>query len=101
MVLDRPNPLGGERVEGPVTEPGFVSFVSQFPIPYLYGLTCGELALMLNGEKMLKDGVQCKLTVVPMEGWKRSMQYEETGLLWVPTSPHIPRLNSATFYAVS
>jgi uncharacterized protein YbbC (DUF1343 family) len=101
MVLDRPNPLGGERVEGPVTEPGFVSFVSQFPIPYLYGLTCGELALMLNGEKMLKDGVQCKLTVVPMEGWNRSMQFEETGLLWVPTSPHIPRLNSATFYAVS
>jgi uncharacterized protein YbbC (DUF1343 family) len=101
IVLDRPNPLGGERVEGPVTEPGFVSFVSQFPIPYLYGLTCGELALMLNGEKMLKDGVQCKLTVVPMEGWNRSMQYEETGLLWVPTSPHIPRLNSASFYAVS
>jgi uncharacterized protein YbbC (DUF1343 family) len=101
MVLDRPNPLGGERVEGPVTEPGFISFVGQFPIPYLYGLTCGELALMLNGEKMLKQGVQCKLTVVPMEGWKRSMQFDETGLLWVPASPHIPRLNSASFYAAS
>ena len=57
IVLDRPNPLGGERVEGNLVEDGFYSFVSQFKIPYLYGLTLGELAQMLNGEKMLKNGV--------------------------------------------
>ena len=68
VVLDRPNPLGGFRVEGPLVEEGFHSFVSQYKIPYIYGLTCGELALFLNGEGMLNDGVICRLQVVPMEG---------------------------------
>jgi len=99
VVLDRPNPLGGLKVEGNLVEDGYYSFVSQFPIPYLYGLTCGELALMLNGEKMLKG--QCKLTVVKMKGWKRRMTYEQTGLQWVPSSPHIPHSHSAYFYPVS
>ncbi|MEK9138112.1 MAG: DUF1343 domain-containing protein, partial [Bacteroidota bacterium] len=80
VVLDRPNPLGGEKVEGNIVEKDFESFVSQFPVPYVYGLTCGELAQMLNEEGMLKNGVRCKLAVVPMEGWKRSMTFEETGL---------------------
>ena len=99
VVLDRPNPIGGLKVEGNITEDKFVSFVSQFKIPYLYGLTCGELAKMLNGEKMLDK--QCKLTVVPMKGWKRRMNFEETKLPWVLTSPHIPQATSAYYYAAS
>ena len=91
VVLDRPNPLGGNRMEGNLAEPGFFSFVSQFPIPYVYGLTCGELARLLNDEKLLANGTKCNLTVVPMQGWKRSMIFPETGLPWVPTSPHVPR----------
>jgi len=98
VILDRPNPLGGERVEGPLVEPGYHSFVSQYSIPYLYGLTCGELARFLNGEGLLSGGVSCKLEVVPMEGWKRSMTFDETGLQWIPTSPHIPDLPSAFCY---
>ena len=101
IVLDRPNPLGGERVEGNLVEDGFYSFVSQFKIPYLYGLTLGELALMLNGEKMLKDGVQGKLTVVPMEGWHRKMLYEDTKLPWILPSPHVPQIVNAYYYPVS
>ncbi len=101
IVLDRPNPLGGERVEGNLVEDGYYSFVSQFKIPYLYGLTLGELAQMLNGEKLLKDGIQCKLTVIPMEGWKRDMLYEDTGLPWVLPSPHIPQVETSKYYPVS
>ncbi len=99
VVLDRPNPLGGEKIEGNLTEDGFISFVSQFKIPYIYGLTCGELAVMLNEENML--GKKCKLTVVQMEGWKRDMTFEETGLQWVPSSPHIPQPISAIAYPIS
>lgn len=99
VVLDRPNPLGGLKVEGGLVEDKFVSFVSQFSIPYVYGLTCGELAMLLNGEKMLKK--HCKLQVVPMKGWKRKMIYEETGLQWIASSPHIPHPTTALFYPVS
>ena len=98
IVLDRPNPLGGLKVEGNLTED---DCVSQFKIPYVYGLTCGELALMLNGERMLTGGVQCKLTVIKMKGWKRRMDYTATGLQWIPSSPHIPHPHSAFFYPVS
>lgn len=101
VVLDRPNPLGGLKVEGNLVEDDCISFVSQFKIPYVYGLTCGELALMLNGERMLSGGKQCKLTVVKMKGWKRKMDYTQTGLQWVPSSPHIPQSLSAWFYPVS
>jgi len=99
VVLDRPNPLGGLKVEGNLVEDPFTSFVSQFRIPYLYGLTCGELAKMLNEENML--GKKCRLTVIPMKGWRRSMTFKETGLPWVLTSPHIPYAESACFYAAS
>lgn len=99
VVLDRPNPLGGLKVEGNLVEDGFISFVSQFKIPYLYGLTCGELAIMLNEENML--GKKCNLHVVKMKGWKRKMDYVQTGLQWVPSSPHIPHPHSAFFYPVS
>ena len=98
VVLDRPNPLGGKKVEGSIVEKGFESFVSQYPVPYVYGLTCGELARMLNKEGMLANAVKCKLTIVPMKGWKRSMIFPETGLPWVPTSPHVPSESSPEFY---
>ena len=95
-VLDRPNPLGGERVEGPMTvEPSCKSFVSQYSIPYVYGLTAGELALWINKTQL---GGKCKLHVIKMEGWRRSMTFEQTGLPWVPTSPNIPTAETALFY---
>lgn len=99
MVLDRPNPLGGYKVEGNLAEDGFITFVSQLKIPYVYGLTCGELANMINNEGMLDK--PCKLSVVKMKKWRRKMNYEDTGLPWVPTSPHIPFAHSAYFYPVS
>lgn len=96
MVLDRPNPLGGERVEGPfVVEPDCRSFVSRYSIPYVYGLTPGELARYLNATEF--DG-RCDLQVVKMEGWERSMTFEDTGLVWVPTSPNIPTAETALYY---
>jgi uncharacterized protein YbbC (DUF1343 family) len=98
IILDRPNPLGGIRVEGPLVEDGFHSFVSKFSIPYVYGMTCGELASFLNEEGLLTNGVKCRLQVVPMEGWSRSMTFGQTGLPWVPTSPHIPDDRTALYY---
>ncbi|MBI4579962.1 MAG: DUF1343 domain-containing protein [Planctomycetes bacterium] len=101
MVLDRPNPLTGNRVEGRPLDLKYKSFVGYFPIPYVYGMTCGELARMINGEGWLAGGIQCDLTVVPMKGWKRAMWFDETHLPWVPTSPHVPRRDSALFYAAT
>jgi uncharacterized protein YbbC (DUF1343 family) len=98
VVLDRPNPLGGIRMEGALTRPGFTSFVSQFEIPYLHGLTVGELALYLNGEGLLTNGVKCDLEVIAMKGWHRSICFDKTGLPWVPSSPHIPHADSPLFY---
>ena len=99
VVLDRPNPLGGLKVEGGLVDDKFISFVSQFKIPYVYGLTCGELALLLNGENMLSK--QCKLQILKMKSWKRKITYEQTGLQWIPSSPHIPQPISAVMYPVS
>lgn len=101
IVLDRPNPLGGEKMEGCLAEPDCISFVSPYPIPYVYGLTCGELALMINGEHFLPNGIQCPLKVIEMKGWHRKMTYAETGLPWVLPSPHIPQPVSACYYPVS
>ena len=108
MVLDRPNPLGGRKIEGCLVEPGFESFVSQYPIPYLYALTCGEFAKLLNGENMLKktsesgeEILKCKLTVIPMEGWNRDMLFSDTGMPWVLPSPHIPHDISSYYYPAS
>jgi uncharacterized protein YbbC (DUF1343 family) len=98
VVLDRPNPLGGRRVEGNLVDPGFESFVAPYPIPYVYGMTCGELARLLNDEGLLAGGARCKLTVVPMKGWRREMTFRETGLSWVPTSPHIPTEDTPAYY---
>ena len=99
IVLDRPNPLGGNKVEGNLVEDPYISFVSQFKIPYLYGLTCGELALLINSEFM-KDN-PCDLEVVKMKKWKRKMTYEDTQLQWIPSSPHIPHAHSGVFYPIS
>lgn len=98
IVLDRPNPLGGLRVEGPITDADCISFVSQYPIPYLYGLTPGELALYLKGEGLIAGAEDLKLTVVPMEGWTRNMTFKETGLPWILPSPHIPSDDTCLYY---
>lgn len=100
VVLDRPNPVGG-KVEGLITEDDCKSFVSQFPIPYLYGLTPGELAMYLNGEGFLESGNKVNLKVIPLEGWRRSMTYGETGLPWVLPSPHIPTAETSLYYPSS
>jgi len=99
MVLDRPNPLGGTRVEGPPVEPQWISFVGQLPVPYVHGMTCGELARMLNERKWM--AAQCKLTVVKMQGWERPMVWRDTGLRWVQTSPNIPRADSPAYYVAT
>jgi uncharacterized protein YbbC (DUF1343 family) len=101
IILDRPNPLGGNRIEGNVVEDGYYSFVSQFAIPYLHGLTVGELAILLNEEGLLENKSKCKLSVVPMEGWTRDLYFEKTGLPWVLTSPHIPHKHSPFYYPAS
>ncbi len=101
MVLDRPNPVSGNKVEGNLVEDSCVSFVSQFPIPYLYGLTPGELAIYLNEEGLIKGGKKVKLTVVPMDGWRRNMPFRDTEMPWVLPSPHIPNPEAAVYYPVS
>ncbi len=101
VVLDRPNPLSGNRVEGPMVDSKFKSFISAYQIPYVYGMTAGELARMINGEQWLNGGSVCSLTVIPMNGWKRSMWWDETGLIWVPTSPHIPHSYTTLFYVLT
>jgi len=98
VVLDRPNPLGGIRMEGCLVQPGFVSFVSQYPVPYIHGMTVGELARFLNEEGLLKNGIKCRLEVIKMNGWRRNMGFGETGLPWIPSSPHIPNSQTAYFY---
>ena len=107
IVLDRPNPLGGNKIEGCYVEQPFNSFVSQYRIPYVYGLTVGELAIMINEEGLNRgqlgnqEPVRCKLTVVPMEGWERDMLYEDTGLPWVLPSPNIPFKETPLYYAAA
>lgn len=107
VVLDRPNPLGGVKVEGNLVEDGFTSFVSQYKIPYVHGLTVGELAKLLNAEGMLfKDSLRtqklkCDLTVIPMQGWKRKMDFAATGLQWIPSSPHIPYKETPEYYVAT
>ena len=107
LVLDRPNPLGGNKIEGSYVEQPFNSFVSQYKIPYVYGLTVGELAVMINeeglnrGQKGNQPPVKCKLHVVPMEGWTRNMLYEDTGLPWILPSPNIPFKDTPMYYATS
>jgi uncharacterized protein YbbC (DUF1343 family) len=97
VVLDRPNPLGGLLVEGPLLDKRFKSSFGMYPIPYIYGLTVGELAKLFNEEY----SINADLTIVPMEGWRRGMTFDDTGLEWVPTSPHIPHAKTAFFCAAT
>ncbi|MBL7979671.1 MAG: DUF1343 domain-containing protein [Bacteroidetes Order II. Incertae sedis bacterium] len=98
LVLDRPNPLGGMRVSGFMLEPRFTSFVGQFAIPIQHGMTVGELAQMIHGEKLMPGLDSLQLTVVKLEGWYRTMLWEETQLPWVRTSPNIPDVETAYLY---
>jgi len=94
VVCDRPNPVGGDEVEGSRLDPAFASFVGQFPIPLRHGMTIGELARLFNDE----FGIHCSLDVIPLAGWRRSMYFDETGVPWVMPSPNIPTLDSAIVY---
>lgn len=100
IVLDRPNPLGGYRIEGNIIEEEYKSFVSYYKIPYVYGLTCGELANWINDDIYSKTNKKCKLTIVKMDGWKRWMKFRDTGLSWVLTSPNVP-YEETPFYLVA
>ncbi|PYN08438.1 MAG: DUF1343 domain-containing protein [Candidatus Rokuibacteriota bacterium] len=94
IVLDRPNPLGGDRVEGNLPDPAFASFVGLYPLPARHGFTLGELARRF----VLEEGIRCDLTVAPMRGWRRAMLWEDTGLPWVPPSPNMPTPDTARVY---
>lgn len=94
MVLDRPNPIGGVKIEGNILEKEFASFVGRFPIAVRHGLTAGELAVMFKEEFK----IDCELNIVKMRGWKREMWYDQTGLNWVLPSPNMPTLDTATVY---
>lgn len=93
VVLDRPNPIGA-MTDGNLLEPGFTSFVGMFPIPMQHGMTAGELALMFNRA----FGIGCELEVVALDGWRRNMQFEQTGLPWVLPSPNMPTPDTARVY---
>ena len=94
VVLDRPNPLGGEIVEGNLVQEEYASFIGLYPIPYRYGLTIGEAALLFNKE----FDIGCELKVIKMQGWKRHMNYEDTGLPWILPSPNMPTVDTAFVY---
>jgi len=98
IVLDRPNPLGGDYVAGFGLEPSLTSFVGQYPIPIVHGLTVGELARMIKGEAWLEGLAPLQLEVVRVENWQRGMRWPETQLSWVATSPNIPTFESALLY---
>lgn len=97
IILDRPNPISGLTVDGPILDMKFQSPVGAGPLAYLHGMTVGEIAKFFNEEL----NINCNLTVIKMEGWKREMFWEDTGLLWVPTSPHIPEPDTPLFYPVT
>jgi uncharacterized protein YbbC (DUF1343 family) len=107
VVLDRPNPLGGLKVGGPILEEKWISYIGEYKIPYVFGLTIGELAQITkdtpgwldpDNDKVRKRG---KLIVVPMRGWRRSMVWTDTGLKWIPTSPNIPSASAAFGYSLT
>jgi len=97
VVLDRPNPMGGDFVDGNILDPKAESLVGWAPVPYLYGLTPGEVAKWMNEN----TGIGCELVVVPMKGWKRSMRWWDTGLPWIPTSTHMQKAETCWFIALT
>lgn len=108
IILDRPNPLGGLKADGPMLDPQWMgpNLVNEFPVPYVHGLTIGELACMAKdtpGVLNVSDIIRLRgrLTIVPMVGWRRSMRWTETGLKWVPTSPYIPDFSAVVGYPMT
>jgi uncharacterized protein YbbC (DUF1343 family) len=106
IVLDRPNPLGGLKVDGPMMDEPLMSYVGAYKVPYVYGLTIGELALMAKGTPgwlQVTDAQRQagKLTVIPMAGWRRDMRWTDTGLTWKTTSPYVQDVNAAFGYAMT
>lgn len=97
IVLDRPNIYGGTQIDGPVAEKKYLSFIGLYRVPRLYGMTIGEMARYLNTE----EKINCQLTVIPMQGYKRGMRFEETLLPWVPSSPYIPDVQSGLCFAAT
>ena len=106
VVLDRPNPLGGQKMAGPMIDEKWMSYVGAFPMPFVHAMTIGEIALWSKkesgilkiSEKARKSG---QLAIVPMKNWKRSMTWPQTGLKWIPTSPNIPTLDSVAGYPMT
>lgn len=106
IVLDRPNPIGGDQVQGPVSDPGLESYTDYMPLPVRYGLTLGELARYINGERRLPSPtspdvqvpIDAHLTVVPMQNWSRGEYFDQTGVAWVNPSPNLRSLTAATLY---
>lgn len=106
MILDRPNPLGGLKVDGPLVDKDLLSYVGPFPTPYVHGLTIGEIARIAKAErgwlnisgKAFREG---KLTVIPMIGWKRTMLWPQTGLQWIPSSSAIPDVSAVIGYSIT
>ncbi|HEX6462880.1 MAG TPA: DUF1343 domain-containing protein [Vicinamibacterales bacterium] len=94
IVCDRPNPINGDDIEGATLDPAYTSFVGQFPIPMRHGLTIGEAVRLFNDQ----FGINAAVDVIPMDGWRRAMWFDETGLPWVMPSPNIPTLDTATVY---
>jgi uncharacterized protein YbbC (DUF1343 family) len=106
VVLDRPNPIGGLKVDGPPLDREWRSYVGAFPVPYVHGLTIGELATMARQEPgvlEVPDAVRerGRLVVIPMQGWRREMLWTDTGLRWIPTSPAIPDLSAVLGYPMT
>jgi uncharacterized protein YbbC (DUF1343 family) len=97
MVLDRPNPINGYTIDGPMLEDELRSMVGYINVPYCHGMTVGELAKFYNSEYK----INCKLTVIPMKGWTRDMTFQDTGLPWIPTSPQIPEAVTPLFYPIT
>jgi uncharacterized protein YbbC (DUF1343 family) len=94
VVLDRPDPIRGDAVQGNVLEPEYSTFVGMYPVPMRHGMTTAELARLYVGE----FGIDVDLRVAPLDGWTRSMTFDQTGLPWVPPSPNMPTLQSALAY---
>lgn len=94
IILDRPNPIGGNVVDGNVAEENLLSFVSIIPISYIHGCTLAELAMMINEENWLPDNLKADLTIIKMKGWSRNMSWENTDLYWFPTSPNVPTIQA-------
>lgn len=98
MILDRPNPINGDIVEGPIRSEEFKSFVAIAPIPIQHGMTIGELAFMFNNEGWLGDNLKANSTVIKMRGWQRELFFDNCNLPWIVPSPNIPSLNTAILY---